>query len=167
MAMLLLLPFLSYSCYVRTGEEGVDVGKGEGEGKNNIIKKELENGKGLYTHFFWLNGSALDSERDSEKDSLGTESGEDSGPDGDNGPKLIKRPYCKLTKHNWEHCITVQYVLKGVLYRRSCLECDVKFQYPGCEVSIPHSTWCCQMDSSSTTEVGYVKHKLRGILYPL
>jgi hypothetical protein len=47
-----------------------------------------------------------------------------------NGPKLIKCPYCKLTNHNWEHCNTVQYVLKGVLYRRSCLECDVKFQYP-------------------------------------
>jgi hypothetical protein len=40
--MLLLLPFLSYSCYVHTGEKKVVVGKGEGKGRKNIIvKKEI------------------------------------------------------------------------------------------------------------------------------
>jgi hypothetical protein len=57
--------------------------------------------------------------------------GDYDNPDGDNGARLVKKPCCKLTNHNWEHCNNSKYVKTGRLFRRSCEECKVKFQYPG------------------------------------
>jgi hypothetical protein len=61
----------------------------------------------------------------------GVGSENDLDPDGDNGPALIKLPHCKLQEHHWEHCSGSSYVSGGVLFRRSCLECKIKFQHPG------------------------------------
>jgi hypothetical protein len=53
---------------------------------------------------------------------------EDDDPNGDDGPRLIKDPYCKLVDHTWETCVNGNYVeANGVLYRRSCFVCPKKF----------------------------------------
>jgi hypothetical protein len=50
-------------------------------------------------------------------------------PEGENGPKLIREPYCKLTNHMWELCNGPNYVLKnGQCFRQSCYLCKTKFQ---------------------------------------
>jgi hypothetical protein len=39
--------------------------------------------------------------------------GDYDNPDGDDGARLVKKPYCKLTNHNWEHCNNSEYVKTG------------------------------------------------------
>lgn len=54
---------------------------------------------------------------------------DEDDPNGNDGPRLIKVPYCKLVDHIWEYCVGEKYVKpNGVLFRRSCLRCTAKFQ---------------------------------------